>query len=382
MSNVKISALPTWSGTSADLRWFVMNNQGETETFKFSGWTSQIVPGDGSNSVRSIYFASNKNLSPYGVLIGGLTTNTINSTGNYNTIVGGEGCTIQAGEDNGIFAAKNSTTDGSSSYSAIIGGRTHTANNQFAFIGGGAQNTCGYLSAAVGGFNLNATNQTGVFGGENNTANGAYSTILGGTGNSASGNYSSVFDSKDSSATQYMSLILNSESSTCNNASGGNTPLRQGLINSLSSTINGGNRVVGIGLSGRTFGSGRTGWTATENLFVYGQIEQQEEVFDGSSSTVDINISRTGLVELTATGGTYNINIDPATSNVGLELTLMIHYYSAATINFVSAGVTQWKFGNNAGTPVFSGNNNYNILVFRSWDGNDLYEQSRSLYMS
>jgi hypothetical protein len=60
----------------------------------------------------------------------------------------------------------------------------------------------------------------------------------------------------------------------------------------------------------------------------------------------------------------------------------MIHYYSAATINFVSGGNTQWKWGNGAGAPVFSGNNNYNILVFRAWDGNDLYEQSRSMWMS
>jgi len=178
MANVKISALPTWTGTSADSRWFVMNNQGEDTTYKFSGWTSQIVPGNGSNSVRSIYMNANQNDSPYGVLIGGLNTNDISSTGNYNTIVGGEGNSITTGEDNGIFAAKNSTISSSASYASIIGGRTHIIDNQFGFIGGGAQNLAGYLSSCIGGFNLNATNQAAIFNGENNTANGANGVIM------------------------------------------------------------------------------------------------------------------------------------------------------------------------------------------------------------
>jgi hypothetical protein len=150
-------------------------------------------------------------------------------------------------------------------------------------------------------------------------------------------------------------------------------------LNSSSGTFN--NNVL-IGLQNRTPASSKNNTGFFENLFVYGQIEQQETIIPASQTTVDIDISTQGVVELTATGGTYNIDIDPVTSNIGLELTLMIHYYSAATINFVSAGNTQWKWGNGAGAPVFSGNNNYNILVFRAWDGNDLYEQSRSMWMS
>lgn len=513
MANIKISALPVYTGTSSDLRWYVMNNENETTTFKFSGWTTPIVPADASNSVRSVYFASNKNLSPYGVLIGGLNTNEITSTGNYNTLIGGEGNTISVGEDNSIFGSKNSIIGTSSNYSTIIGGRTHTINNQFGFIGGGAQNTAGYLSSAIGGFNLNATNQAAIFNGENNTATGANGVIIGGVaqnnghsmggifagwqnvldgaGNrgtivggianqitggdsnfigggayqyingslnsvsvggwghfiyqngsnqhtvgmianqygyfravaggtnkgtfeqlfmagsayseirsdagspakrsfiiggsgatitSATGSF--VLGGEDNSLTSNQSFIIASTNSDINNSSGGNAPARDGLIGSLDSTINGGSRIIGLGLSGRTFGAGKTGVTATENLYVYGQIEQQETVYDGSSSTVNIDIKESGLVELTATGGTYNIDIQPVNSNIGLELTLMIHYYSAATINFVSAGNTQWKWGNGAGAPVFSGNNNYNILVFRAWDGNDLYEQSRSMWMS
>lgn len=221
MANVKISALPTWTGTSTDSRWFVMNNQGGTETYKFSGFPSQIIPSNGTNSVRSSYFASNKNLSPYGVLLGGLNTNQITSTGNYNTIIGGEGNTISAGEDNGIFAAKNSTIGTNSNYSSIIGGRTHTTNNQFAFIGGGAQNTAGYLSVALGGFNLNATNQASIMGGENNTSTSAYGGILGGTGNSGTGNYSHIvggLNSNTNNKTRAIMLGTNSRTASISDA--------------------------------------------------------------------------------------------------------------------------------------------------------------------
>jgi hypothetical protein len=208
MANTKISQLPSYTGTAKDLRWFVMNNSGESTTFKFSGYTSPFVLADGSNSVRSIYFASNKNLSPNGVLIGGLNTNQILSTGNYNTIIGGEGATITSGEDNGIFAAKNSTTNASSSYSTIIGGRTHTINNQFGFIGGGAQNTAGYLSATISGFNINASNQSHIMGGENNTASGAYGGIFGGTSNTATGNYSHIIGGSSSNTNSKTRAIM------------------------------------------------------------------------------------------------------------------------------------------------------------------------------
>jgi hypothetical protein len=208
MANTKISQLPSYTGTTADLRWFVMNNSGETETFKFSGFTSPIVPANASNSVRSIYFDDTDNTSPNGVLIGGMDTNFISSTGNYNTIIGGEGSSITSGEDNGIFAAKNSTISSSSNYSTIIGGRTHTANNQFAFIGGGAQNTCGYLSATIGGFNINASNQSHIMGGESNTSNNAYGGIFGGTANVSTGSYSHIIGASSSNTNSKTRAIM------------------------------------------------------------------------------------------------------------------------------------------------------------------------------
>jgi len=53
MSNIKISNLTTWTGTPTDIKWFVMNNAGNTETYKVSGYTAGLVPGTGTDSLKS-----------------------------------------------------------------------------------------------------------------------------------------------------------------------------------------------------------------------------------------------------------------------------------------------------------------------------------------
>ena len=54
MANTKISQLPSYTGTAADLRWFVMNNSGQTETFKYSGFSTSITFGSGTDSIKSV----------------------------------------------------------------------------------------------------------------------------------------------------------------------------------------------------------------------------------------------------------------------------------------------------------------------------------------
>jgi len=70
MANTKISALPTWSGTARDLRWFVMNNSGQTETFKFSGFTSPFRPSNGTNSFVNYYDDITDTSTDYQYIIG------------------------------------------------------------------------------------------------------------------------------------------------------------------------------------------------------------------------------------------------------------------------------------------------------------------------
>lgn len=247
MANTKISQLPTWTGTSADSRFFVMNNSDETETFKFSGFTAQIKPGIGTDSVVSIYFNATGNTSPNGVLIGGLNTNRISSTGNYNAIIGGFGSTITLGESNGIYCSKDSTISGSKQ-SIILGGRNNNCNNEFALIAGGGQNTAGYLSATIAGFNLNASSITTIVGGENQTSSSSYGGIFGGTLNVTSGNYNAIY---------------NSLSTTISSSGQRNT-----IIASNNSTITGTTaQAVMVGTSGRTATTDYA--TFVENLVIF-----------------------------------------------------------------------------------------------------------------
>jgi hypothetical protein len=91
MANTKISQLPSYTGSAADLRWFVMNNSGETETFKYSGYSTSITYGTGTNSIKS--------------------TNANNSLGDYSVSIGDGASTLVA---NQISIGKNANSGGGS----------------------------------------------------------------------------------------------------------------------------------------------------------------------------------------------------------------------------------------------------------------------------
>ena len=420
--NVKISQLPLYSATVNSDLVFVIDNSGETQTSKillndFAGMTS----ANGNNSVQSNSWLTSlgttastesaiaigngaEATSPYAIAIGyqARNDNRDGTRNNYIAIgtsaravqesfalgtnakaLGASTCSV--GEQAETYG-NSSLAVGKSSRTLSTGGVTlgydadDASNNYGTALGSFSSNQADY-GIAIGYSSLvSSTANYGIAIGYESQVTTFGSVAIGysaRTGNEAV--FGGVFAGSGNTNAQECGIILGGID---NQLTGGVGAKRNSLFNCRETTFNGGNRNTGIGLSGRTFGANRTGFTAVENLYVYKQIDMLETVFDGSSSTVDIDIVNTGLIELTATGGTYNINIEPTNSNIGLELTLMIHYYSAATINFVSAGNTQWRWGNGAGAPVFSGNNNYNILVFRSWDGNDMYEQSRSMWMS
>ena len=420
--NVKISQLPLYSATVNSDLVFVIDNSGETQTSKillndFAGMTS----ANGNNSVQSNSWLTSlgttastesaiaigngaEATSPYAIAIGyqARNDNRDGTRNNYIAIgtsaravqesfalgtnakaLGASTCSV--GEQAETYG-NSSLAVGKSSRTLSTGGVTlgydadDASNNYGTALGSFSSNQADY-GIAIGYSSLvSSTANYGIAIGYESQVTTFGSVAIGysaRTGNEAV--FGGVFAGSGNTNAQECGIILGGID---NQLTGGVGAKRNSLFNCRDTTFNGGNRNTGIGLSGRTFGANRTGFTAVENLYVYKQIDMLETVFDGSSSTVDIDIVNTGLIELTATGGTYNINIEPTNSNIGLELTLMIHYYSAATINFVSAGNTQWRWGNGAGAPVFSGNNNYNILVFRSWDGNDMYEQSRSMWMS
>ena len=240
MANVKISALPTYTGSATDLRWFVMNNSGNTETFKFSGYTSGVKPVSGfTNSFMTINYTGNSISCINSIIFGGDNDNTIASTDatGRNTIVGGNGNSIPTGFGNGIFNGIGATinanqstivggqgtiTDGfgngifagvgqvGSNYSATVGGYSNIIGGIFsdrAFMGGGGNNTLAGSpnTAIVAGYNNNVSATIiGFIGGtqDNTITSAGYTyTVIGGgyntinATNASAGNamYSSYF---------------------------------------------------------------------------------------------------------------------------------------------------------------------------------------------
>lgn len=155
MSNVKISQLPEYTGGSPDLRWFIMNNSGETETYKYSGYSSQIIPGNGNESYITINLPRTHAPDDYMV----------------------------------IFGNHSGTSASAGANSAVLGGRNNRTTNQFGIVAGGLNNIAGYICGIFGGNGNNADGNTAmIVGGENNTcANVAWGGIFNGIQNYMAG---------------------------------------------------------------------------------------------------------------------------------------------------------------------------------------------------
>lgn len=250
MANTKISALPTWSGTAADLRFFVMNNSGNTETFKFSGYTSQLIPGPGTNSYRTINSgAANVNSPAEDIIIG-------------------NGAKTSSGAG-GIAIGKNATAGGiirkavaigqdvSATGTGIIVGYDGSANGDGACAFGILNTASAESSTAVGvlavcsgvhavaiGRDVNATGLRSIAIAPNTTVSRENSCAVGGNAHSVSnGKRQSIFGG-----------VSNTISSS----------------NELNTILGGNGNTIGSTTSGSTI-IGHTSYTATRNDAVFVQ---------------------------------------------------------------------------------------------------------------
>jgi hypothetical protein len=168
MANVKISALPSWTGSSADLRWFVMNNSGETETFKFSGYPTSITYGTGTNSIKSINATGASGTRAIAIGVGASATGDdsvcIGDISGYNAGTK----SISIGKHGQVFG----------DYVVAIGSGTYLSGNGSIAIG---HETAAYNGGIVlGGNTSRATEPGSITIGNNNERNiGSYSYILG-----------------------------------------------------------------------------------------------------------------------------------------------------------------------------------------------------------
>ena len=192
MANVKISQLPSWTGTAADLRWFVMNNSGETETYKYSGYTSGLINGTGVDSIISAPW-----LSPtYGAAqSNGLGSTAIGTKAQANAGQSSAyGWNCKANNDVATALGVSATASGlasiaigysvtaSNSYSIGLGAENESSGNQSISIGrfAAAQNT---NTISIGSNTTAETEGSNCFGSVMLIRNSTFSNTIGGNNN-------------------------------------------------------------------------------------------------------------------------------------------------------------------------------------------------------
>lgn len=172
--SVYISQLPEYSGSAADLRWFIMNNSGQTTTFKYSGYTSQVIPGNGIESYVTINVPRTHAPDDYMLVFG-----------NHS------GATASSGANSAVLGGKNNRTE--NQYGGVVGGQSNIVGYN-CFVGGGQSNYANGNSAAiVGGYNNVCSNVSigGIFGGSQNqmyAGNDEANNMIGGISNKFSFN--------------------------------------------------------------------------------------------------------------------------------------------------------------------------------------------------
>ena len=254
MANTKISQLPSYSGTAADLRWFVMNDSGETTTYKFSGYTSPIAVGTPTASIYSTYGtpATLASSSSYSIVIG----DGASCPGDYSVVIGKNASAINPNESRcavyGAFSSAHQfataigySTSAGAPYACSLG---HDAQSQYQSTSIGTQTRAtGTRSTALGNYSFSfadysislgavttSNNPRQITLGYNLTNNGGYyATLMGGEGHTMS-------------STGYYNTILNGSGNTISGTTSGSTML---------------------GCSGRT--ATRNDATFVENLVVF-----------------------------------------------------------------------------------------------------------------
>jgi hypothetical protein len=261
MANTKISQLPTWTGTNADIRWFVMNNQGNTETYKFSGYSAQLIVGTGTNSFRT----------PNATASG---TNAI-AIGNGAVADGQDSVSIGSSSINpgnqGIIIGKHFTGGANG---ILIGYGSYSAGNGIAI----GRETASYANCLVVGQGLDSNRATGADG-----LGGGYAITVGTDNPQNTGSYSGIFGSRNRLGNFTYNSVSYNNGGTYNFIFSNNSRLGfTGVTNFTGNTIVGGNNnviiasgsnnaIIGGGgniISGNTSGStviGMTNYTPTRS---------------------------------------------------------------------------------------------------------------------
>jgi hypothetical protein len=444
MANTKISQLPEWTGTAADLRWFVMNNSGETETYKFSGYTSPYKI-TGTNTLFSNGVGSSADTSiKYGVAIGNNSTLfSYDPTGNYvpgaessvaigDTAVSWGSSAVVIG-DNVIGGAKSviignnipSWRNYGPEPNFIIGaditgvadyfkGGVYVLGNNFESTSDGHQ-ICigsglgagqatgryginiGWETRASGNNSIAIGNRTVISGGNSimlmgegngSTLSSDYSTIVGGLNNFIdASDYSQILGgfgntiNNEVGPQESFNIIIGGSGNTINDAS--DAQILQGIINSVNTTLNNGvERVTAIGLSGRTIGDALTGATYVESLKAFRQVA--EGFYDNGTIASGVG----GYIIDWNNGAKQSITITGGTAYLyfirnipGGKCVLKVINTSTSGIVWADNAPMRWKLP--ASSPSSQPTHNAtDIFVWESFDDQELWLTTHSENLS
>jgi hypothetical protein len=187
MADVIISNLPTYTASTVTGTYFIINNSGNTTTFKAT--REQFVPmGFGTGTCSAVGGCGNTASGNCSAALAGGSNSVIGG----NSFIGGGNsnfiCTpngfIGGGQQNCIRCF-----DFMSQYSVIAGGLQNTTCASTVTIAGGWQNTASGAYSFIGGGSLNTASggRTSILGGGSNCINGCGNSIAGGTNNCITG---------------------------------------------------------------------------------------------------------------------------------------------------------------------------------------------------
>lgn len=360
-----------------------MNNSAETETFKFSGYTSPFKPSNGTNSYVNLYDDSTDTSADYQYIIGGFN----NTIGNASTNSGMFSVTngYMNGAGNNFMAGGYNNTMGYNWRSAIIGGASNSsqggyvsmfscesssqnaANSSYmgffncvgvttygnfynwgTFIGGvscyvgNAEPVYGFRGSIFGSYNSKIADTSESAAGTN-----TYPILVGGNNNKILGDttiklHNSIYNGSGNTITQ-------SQQST--------------ILGSYNNTISGKTGVVMLGTSGRTANADNT--TYVENLQVFRQAKygNYNNGNVGTSYQIDWDNGNIQKIVLTA-------NTTFSATNITDGTTYVFKVQQDASGNRIATWTSsQFKFPNSTPPTLSTGANAVDIFTFVAMDG-------------
>jgi len=313
MANTKISQLPTWTGSANDLRWFVMNNSGNNETYKFSGYTSPFIV-DAGNSIFSTFGTP----AVYDADCVGSVIIGSEAAGydDYTTLVGWKA--IGNNDIEGRCSAFGADSQATSRFATALGMSTRAAGSFSTAVGHNASSGGGNSTAIGATSNASGPNSLAI--GYGVSCVGANSSAIGGQSNSLTQSNSVILNGISStiSGVGSMSGIFSSQNATINsdgtyniiiggfgNTISGSSSAFSSIIGSYNSTLVDRNNSVMLGTSGRTGTSDYT--TYVENIHSFRTPSTQVQPVS-SGTTFTCNLNNGGKSQFYITG-TNTINI-------------------------------------------------------------------------